>query len=1842
MPRPNPLADNPDPAPFPNTRLRNPPLASGAIQSPLPSASRPAATPDPESLPASTDPDTCRICRGEGTREEPLFYPCRCSGSIKYVHQDCLMEWLSHSQKKHCELCKTPFRFTKLYEPNMPRALPLNVFLGHMAKYLLRNLVVWFRCALVASVWLGWLPYLMRSIWTFLFWISDQGFVAASSLEPLGNASAATGADVPLSVYGASATVCPSSPLFAPTTTAAALGKAIDQVPIEILPRLFRNLYHINLTLTDPVASSFRLLFGGTASTANSTSVVAQNTSIIPPSRHPSLLSDVAWLRSLTRHPSLNRTVIAILEGQIITVLVIVCFILIILVRDYVVQQQPEINNMRAAAFENRPVPAPAFNHGPQQPDEERREEAQNHAVVEDASDGGEEGDDDADTDGSEVELLPEEADAQAPLFMLPTPLPSPRDHDRGVTDDERARPWAAEGQVPRPGSRPSAAHEHLYYSSDRTPAEVGFARDHYPDSPSSIQPTPERFLRPNLPDAEGTAVHEYLRLYRATGGDLEKIFELAREQGLQDKLEYYIRKTQTVIDRNKQSGGDESELGESSMSADASSSRAEYAVSENSRSALSRQSSGHSSEWAWPGDRDEEGSSSRRAKGKGKQKVEGYDDNDRHGSDGGISDDRDDDPLVIKGTPLRPRSNTDGPAPSGSVNPLANHNWSFAALSSDHSGPSTASTSVPTDELSGSPPQTRPSLLPLDTSHPPESVGPLFDTPAGSARSDAAADWFAGLPPSDVPVQIPSPRAPDPDDPHATQPNIPDFDFNTEPHPNDAAALAAGPQAMNRGNGVVEWVADFMWRGLQRIDPDELEDPDGDEAEFINDENGPFDDAEQDAQEAIARDRDVIEAAVAAGLDPDAIEDAEDFEGIMELLGMRGPVAGLFQNAIFCAFLVSVTVLVGIFVPYNVGRFTLWTVANPIRPARILFSMSKFVQDVALVIMGSLASSLSLLISLAADLGGLKNASRFANGALSGSSSMTIDASKRIIDSFIAEMPIVSPEEMRNFSAISHEALLSVKGHIFDSVAAIGTFLAFLFSGDYSSIELSHSIPIVLGTVELVKETLKTAPQVLVHPSSWVINLSLPDSAEPVDLELAHWGGADRFWAVLSGYAAFSLVAALYLRRGVPFSSSQTGQEWEASVIDGLNQASGVMKVILIIGIEMLVFPLYCGLLLDVALLPLFEGTTVKSRLLFTMNFPLTSIFVHWFVGTGYMFHFALFVSMCRKIMRKGVLYFIRDPDDPEFHPVRDVLERNVTTQLRKILFSAFVYGALVIVCLGGVVWGLSYSLPSVLPIHYSSNEPVLEFPIDLLFYNFLMPLAVKFFKPSDGLHTMYTWWFRKCARALRLTWFLFGERQVDEEGRLILTESPDRPVPFWKKLLPPTVDVTGDIQPRPRSGALFGDGDETPAASASSAASGSRRLPTPTEIKAHLVRTGQIVPNGRFVRAPASDQVKIPKGNTVFAQVAENNPGSVLEQDEALHGSPQFELVYIPPFFRFRVFLFILFIWIFAAATGVGITIVPLVFGRRMFKMLIPTHIRTNDIYAFSIGIYVLGSLTYGIFHAQSIFDKVSAWAKTIPAAVANHHAYRRTARLTLRAARVCYVYSFLLVVFPILVASLMELYLLIPLNTYLNSRVVTVHGAAAEETAAKLILQLNPKHTIRVMQSWTIGLLYLKLGIRIVTIWRADTRLAAACRAVLRRGWFDPDAAILTRAFVIPGLALWAAGVTVPLAFARGLIANGLATSTVSSFVHSKLSAPPSPAELDTLTEMVVALVYRLSFPAVAVLALLCSTLWSLVDTFRGWRVRIRDEAYLIGERLHNFGAVGAPMRGRGTWRAPPRRI
>ena len=453
---------------------------------------------------------------------------------------------------------------------------------------------------------------------------------------------------------------------------------------------------------------------------------------------------------------------------------------------------------------------------------------------------------------------------------------------------------------------------------------------------------------------------------------------------------------------------------------------------------------------------------------------------------------------------------------------------------------------------------------------------------------------------------------------------------------------------------------------------------------------------------------------------------------------------------------------------------------------------------------------------------------------------------------------------------------------------------------------------------------------------------------------------------------------------------------------------------------------------------------------------------------------------------------------------------------------------------------------LTGVFPIHWSSNEPILPFPVDLLIYNFLMPGVLKFFKPSTGLKTIYRWWFRKCAKALRLTHFLFNEREKDEEGHYA-----------WRL-------THSQIEPQTQH----------------------EGISTNTDV--YQERNPRFIRDGRYVRAPASDQVRIPKGESTFVEVDEENNriDGLPDNDQGLHGrqSKMFSQVYIPPHFRLRIGAFIVLLWLFAATTGVGFTVVPLLFGRRVFAYLAPSHLRMNDIYAFAIGAYLLGGPLYlGIRYRATLVSRFQTNAVLRPSHVAFliTHAFRAA----LRAIRLFYFYGAFTFFLPSLVALLFEAYLNIPLNTYLTRG--------------------HPLHTIHFVTDWTLGVLYIKLAAKVISFY-PRSRPAQALRALVNprnngSSWLDPDVRLATRAFILPSAVFTAVALVAPLGL--GWVINA--------------------TRFGDAAEASRAIIFRYSYPAVFFLGLAFVSGKMLLNAINAWRTKVRDEVYLIGERLHNFG-------------------
>lgn len=53
----------------------------------------------------------CKFCWDTGLTQTFLS-PCACTGSMKFVHKECLKAWLYQKEKvQNCEVCKTPILF---------------------------------------------------------------------------------------------------------------------------------------------------------------------------------------------------------------------------------------------------------------------------------------------------------------------------------------------------------------------------------------------------------------------------------------------------------------------------------------------------------------------------------------------------------------------------------------------------------------------------------------------------------------------------------------------------------------------------------------------------------------------------------------------------------------------------------------------------------------------------------------------------------------------------------------------------------------------------------------------------------------------------------------------------------------------------------------------------------------------------------------------------------------------------------------------------------------------------------------------------------------------------------------------------------------------------------------------------------------------------------------------------------------------------------------------------------------------------------------------------------------------------------------------------------------------------------------------------------------------------------------------------------------------------------------------------------------------------------------------------------------------------------------------------
>lgn len=95
--------------------------------------------------------------------------------------------------------------------------------------------------------------------------------------------------------------------------------------------------------------------------------------------------------------------------------------------------------------------------------------------------------------------------------------------------------------------------------------------------------------------------------------------------------------------------------------------------------------------------------------------------------------------------------------------------------------------------------------------------------------------------------------------------------------------------------------------------------------------------------------------------------------------------------------------------------------------------------------------------------------------------------------------------------------------------------------------------------------------------------------------------------------------------------------------------------------------------------------------------------------IGTTFMFQIAVYISVIREVLRPGTLWFIRDPNDPNFNPMKEILKRPFLIQLRKLFVGILLYSVMILLIVGGsvgFVWTIDKAgisgIPKIWPLRW------------------------------------------------------------------------------------------------------------------------------------------------------------------------------------------------------------------------------------------------------------------------------------------------------------------------------------------------------------------------------------------------------------------------------------------------------------------------------------------------------------------------------------------------------------
>ncbi|KAH9066911.1 hypothetical protein EDB87DRAFT_1721418 [Lactarius vividus] len=1677
------------------------------------------------------DQDTCRICSAPGEPDQPLFHPCKCSGTIRYIHQDCLTTWLSHSKKKTCDVCKYPYSFTKVYADDMPGQLPVVLLLRKFAQQVAFAILFCIRAVIVSFVWLAVLPWVTVWTWRMYFAMgnSTAWWISARPRSPSSSSSSsffsynltirsqanATAIDATLFRSANDSDVPSLNALFAhPLLRTVSADIFTGQIIATLIVLVFIAVF----LLREWISQNARPGIFEEGDPAIAAEREAEQERERERERQQQRLREQARVE-MERDIQLRR------------------------------RQQVDAERMRRAREGNSLPSDPSRRHPdrpikdlPSRPPSRRAQEPRSiqrpqtvqldqvaplsSSAAGPSSPVIESSKDDLDPIQARQERLL--AAEKRQLFSIANDSSGETQGSGSQADDawqpSRARALDNDSFVGGKGKAKATDSEGAIHQGTSTSST---------SNPSGILAAlRQKRVDWGIPGAESWTLYDFER-FEMTRFNIDLMFSPYGIVAEEDPWQHIIQSeadckvaqdrptsyTRTAPFTHRVAAPDDWTESLEHATADAWRWRARRRVlwerlreeaerdglgllqlpRELSSISLDGLYEGHDQDGVWTPPPAPRLISRLPALNTLPSTPTGHSD-----MDDGLSllsahkrlraeGSRTERSFTISAMPIaspheddgssrrvRPRTRSQADAKSFSFPPAGevgdNHVFSYTpprplpfpitpTMSTQFASQVTSSRSV-------EPPSSHDNA-PLSPSSLPNARLPHLQLPA-------------------IPLAISVPRRPPMPSttiptPTSSQPSLLLRSVDSTPPASPSLATYQPPEEFQEGSvrggyfDNFEKVNEEVDRDSEEVDPRKFErdmaqffkeeplaaqppdnkiGPDAEEEEEEEEEGDlpgllvdSDDDGEEDAREAQAaaqrgprrvawgpewgdggradvadgegvvaeadedgedaEGEDADDAALAAQLADEEIAVEDDMEGALEAIGMRGPLYVVAQNAALMIFVLDTAVGLGRLATFYFRKL------DPRRALQVLHWPIRVIRIVTDPVVDTIFFLMSVLVlpSITRLLGGSLDAVQWAlsgivpNHALEKSTRFAITMWKSIVN---------FPWDRVNAYVISLSSKL-VSGQRSETSSVIDRIL----ESNHPAVKATEHYLEALG-----KQVRISSYQVA---TSWT-RMALGD------------GTGERIFAIVLGYAVIGLLIAFYLNVFTVGTVRSAGR----AVRSAVRQQLLVVKVAAFIIIELVLFPLGCGINLDLCSIWLFPEASLQSRIAFFQYAPLTATFYHWVVGTMFMYQFAILLASCRTIMRPGAMWFIKDPSDQNFHPIRDILERPALIQLRKLSVSAIMYG-LVVACGVGSIGGLMrFGRGVILPLRWKPREPLSDVPIDLLFLHVLLPYTLRFFRPRKVVRrTSVKIWKYLCAQ-LRLTSYMFGGRHPDEERGVSYSS-------WW---------------------APKNSGDK--------------------------VAEGALHFHGSYRRVPNSDNVAVPRDMRATARVDvtglpvdDEAQRLIMAQDaeaEKAKRNPKddYTVVYIPPHFQYRVALFIFALWVVGCIFITATVSIPILLGRGVFNLF--TRRQMHDGYSFLVGSYALWGC-WVVGHALDRMEK-RRQRRGADEARGNWPLYFLK-RSVLWLAKISYIVFFIGIIIPALIGLVVELYMIMPIRLSLNPDLVP---------------------NIRVADMWALGIIYAKIILHAQRL-RPLNRITTGFNHIKAHGWTNPEPLSATVEFIVP---------------------------------------------------------------------------------------------------------------------------